>query len=823
MAGGGAVLRGILRGILSGVLRGRILATLAVGLTPGVGIAAEPAAPVLTTLFPAGGRAGTKFEIVLEGSGLEAADTVWSSLPGVQARRVAAGRFEITLPDDALPGSYDLRAVGPAGMTNPRMFVVGRQPEVQEVQPNDKPEQAQPLTLETVVQGRVEKGGDVDCYRLPLAAGQRVLVEAWADRIDSPLRAVVEVRDPQGRAVPGERVGPRLDPLVDFTPRESGEYLLRVHDLSFAGGAPYVYRLAVTTQPRGELVIPPVVSRDRVTPLRVRGRNVPAETAAFPFDPRLVQDGTLGLRLLPSQGTAHLVAAREPGGAGPWPVSVVDLPVAEVPRRHRTPDQALPVEVPGAWWGEIPEGDEQVWLAVEARQGEVFWLEAFGDRLGSPVDLDLVVLTADGATELAHFRDEVENPGGYRLPLQHADPRGRWVAPNAGRYLVGLRNVVGGLDRDARRVWWLSIQREQPDFDLVAVSRRLGQPAGLAIPRGGREWLEVFAIRRRGHARPIRLEVSGLPGGVEAHEVVLGPAADRVPLVLSVDANASAGLAALSITGTELGTMESGTSELGTPAPLRRTASVGTMISAGQPLPSGRLTAGLPLLVQEAPTLVRVAATGSHETVFQEGALDLSVQVERTNPRLSRPVQLSLVGLPRGVTAEVATIPEGQSQGWISVQIPPGLAEGTYSVAVQAETEALPANASADAPPVSVAAISNPVVFRVETSRITLGVDPRAPVRIGRGKVVQVTFFAERRHGFIGKTHVELVAPGGVVGLRGRGVTLVGQSDSGVIQIIANDDAPLGQQPFLRLEGVGTVEDRPVYRATRALRMEIVE
>jgi hypothetical protein len=89
--------------------------------------------------------------------------------------------------------------------------------------------------------------------------------------------------------------------------------------------------------------------------------------------------------------------------------------------------------------------------------------------------------------------------------------------------------------------------------------------------------------------------------------------------------------------------------------------------------------------------------------------------------------------------------------------------------------------------------------------------------------VVQVAFFAERRHGFIGKTHVELVAPGGVAGLRGRGVTLVGQSDSGVIQIIANDDAPLGQQPFLRLEAVGTVEDRPIYRATRPLRLEIVE
>jgi hypothetical protein len=790
-----------------------LFCTLGAGLDCIPLAAAEPAAPVLTTIFPAGGRAGTKVEVVLEGSGLEAADALWSSLPGLQARRVAAGRFEVTLPDDALPGSYDLRAVGPAGITNPRAWIVARQPESLELQPNDKAEQAQPLSLETVVHGRIEKGGDVDCYRLPLSAGQRVLVEAWADRIDSPLRAVVEVRDPQGRAVPGEWVGPRLDPLVDFTARESGDYLLRVHDLAFAGGASYVYRLWVTSQPQVERVIPPVVTRKGITPLRKLGRNIPGETPAFPCDPGQAGLGNLGLRLLPPQATAALVATRDERGAGPWPVSVVDLPVTEVDRRHQSPTQALPIQIPGAWWGQIPDGDEQVWFSLTARQGEVFWLEAFGERVGSPVDLDLVVITAEGERELAHFADELENPGGYRLPLNHSDPRGRWVAPSDGRYLVGLRNVIGGLDRDPRRVWWLSIQRELPDFDLVSVSRRLGQPAGFSISRGGREWLDVFAIRRRGHQRPIRLAVDGLPAGVEASEVVLGPAADRVPLVLSVDPNAAAGLAALTITGTELGTAD----------PLRRTALAGTMIAAGQPLPAGRLTADLPLLIQEAPTLVRVSATASHETVFQEGVLDISVQIDRTNPRLTRPVHLSLVGLPRGVTAEIATIPEGQSQGWISVQLPPGLPEGTYSLAVQAETEALPATASADAPPISVVSISNPVTFQVETSRISLGIDPRAPVRVGRGKVVQVTFFAERRHGFIGKTHVELVAPGGVVGLRGRGVTLVGQSDSGVIQIIANDDAPLGQQPFLRLEAVGTVEDRPIFRATRSLRMEIVE
>jgi len=775
--------------------------------------AAEPAAPVLTTLFPAGGQAGSKLEVSFEGSGLEAADAVWSSLPGVQSRRIGQGRFELAIPPTAEPGFYDLRVIGPTGMTNPRAFQVGRRPEAIEVQPNDSVGQAQPINLESVVNGRIEKGGDVDCYRLRLNAGQRVVVEAFADRLDAPWRAVVEVRDPEGRAIPGERVGPRLEPLVVFTARTGGDYLLRVHDLSFAGGPQHVYRLVVSTRPPAELVIPPVVNSRQVTPMRFLEGTATGATSGFDFDPQTANPGTLGLRLLPPQATASLVACRGNGGEGPWPVSVVDLPVTEIGRNHRTPSKALPVNVPGAWWGCLPEGDEQAWFSLQARKGEVFWLEAFGERLGAPLDLDLVVLADDGQTELAHFSDSLHNPAGYRLPLPHSDPEGRWVAPHDGRFFVGLRNVVGGVERDTRRVWWMSLRREEPDFGLIAVSRRLGQPAGLSIPRGGREWLDVFALRQRGHQRPIRLEVSGLAAGAEAHEVVIGPGADRVPLVISVDPNASAGVTSLAITGTELGTGQ----------PLRRGVALGTMISAGLPLPAGRLTSDLPLVVQDAPAMVRMAATGSSDLVFQEGTLDVSVQVERTNPRLSRPVQLSLVGLPRGMVADVAVIPAGQTQGWISVQIPPGLPEGTYSLAVQGETDALPANASADAPPVGVVAISNPVTFRVEASRISLGVDPRAPVRIGRGQVVQVTFFAERRNGFIGKTHVELVAPGGVVGLRGRGVTLVGQSDSGVIQIIANDDAPLGQQPFLRLEAVGTVEDRPVYRATRPLRLEIVE
>ena len=102
-------------------------------------------------------------------------------------------------------------------------------------------------------------------------------------------------------------------------------------------------------------------------------------------------------------------------------------------------------------------------------------------------------------------------------------------------------------------------------------------------------------------------------------------------------------------------------------------------------------------------------------------------------------------------------------------------------------------------------------------------VDPFAPRTIRRGEVVQVNYTAHRVNGFIGKIHTELDAPGDVVGLRGRGVTFVGQTESGSIQIIANDDAPLGQQPFLRLSGVGVLEDKPIFFGSCFLPLEVVK
>ena len=62
-----------------------------------------------------------------------------------------------------------------------------------------------------------------------------------------------------------------------------------------------------------------------------------------------------------------------------------------------------------------------------------------------------------------------------------------------------------------------------------------------------------------------------------------------------------------------------------------------------------------------------------------------------------------------------------------------------------------------------------------------------------------------------------------MVGLRGRGETFTGQTDKGTLQIVVNDDAPLGRQPSLRLFTVGVVEDEATCFGSSLLPLEILE
>jgi hypothetical protein len=90
----------------------------------------------------------------------------------------------VTVAPEAALGVHLVRFTTPEGATALRRFVVGHLPEIEETEPNDKPAAATAVGESVVVvNGVLGKGGDVDLYRVTLAAGETLVAQADANRL----------------------------------------------------------------------------------------------------------------------------------------------------------------------------------------------------------------------------------------------------------------------------------------------------------------------------------------------------------------------------------------------------------------------------------------------------------------------------------------------------------------------------------------------------------------------------------------------------------------------------------------------------------------
>ncbi len=810
--------------------------------------------PVLETVFPAGAQVGQSVEVTLSGTQLDSGVTLHCSAPGVRCEPIQTGRFRLIVPADALPGHYDLWAVGDHGVSAPRAFVIGLREEQLERESADDPPAAQQVPLDVVLNGRLDSPGDVDRFQFEAKQGQRVVLECLAERIDSRMRAVLEVFDADGRRLGVNRGYYGIDPLLDFHVPADGAYVVHVRDLTGKGGTEHLYRLDIDTGPRVAFATPAVVQRGQAARIVLHGWNLsqkPVEAAArkegevsdFASASELNLD--LHSDVLELEQLVVEIPPQQTEATWPWPVrlqpaqaalegfayhlpgshAAIALGVTEVPvvldRANHGPAAAQELSVPCEVSGQLVAGVEVDFYSLEVRRGEVLYFEVWAQRIGAPADMQLSVLDSAGQRELAQFSDERRGQGPF--PTAHLDPAGRWVAPADGRYLLAVRNLIGGLDRDPRRVYRLSVRREEPAFQVVALPR--GEtPAGLNVPRGGRAALDLVAFRQRGMNQSIRVAAIDVPPGIECPEVWLGPGVDRATMIVSADRADAADLGLLQLRGFA----EDAATGVSNSVVVRG----GTLVRSGVPTGWGRLTSQLPLATSgEAP--LRITANG-HEPLDHHlygtlrvrhspgGILDVSVRIERADPTHRAPIKLIGVGLPEMISNQVAIVAEHEQQGYLSFYLPPTLPVGRYSLAVQAETTV----PGADNKPQTVVVVSNAVNFEVEPAAFRVELEPFAVTRAKRGETIQVGYAARRLHGFIGKMHTELATPGRVTnveGLRGRGETFVGQTDHGSLQVVVNDDAPLGPQRFLRLFTVGVVEDEPVYFGSCFFPLEIVE
>ena len=800
----------------------RLLVCIGVLLGPGRTADAQAPGPRLDMIFPPGGQAGTSYEVRISGSSLDGLSELVCDEPRIMATALVDRRFTLQIPTDIPPGLYDVRARGDRGLSAPRAMFVSPRESTSEV---ESVRASQAVKLDVSLCGLIETPGDIDSFRFHARAGQRVVIDCWAERLDSKLRAVLELEDGQGRRLASNRGYMGLDPLIDHRVTAEGDFVVRVFDLTYSGGPEYVYRLDIDTGPRIEFARPNVVERGKATRVSVFGRNLGGvgEAHVAPRFDRHVVDATPPSAGPPGPTRIFSRPARFaveefpydlPDAASPLALGLTDVPVVTDSDSNHQPAAAQVIEWPLEVCGRLEVGDEKDWYQLRARRGEVLWLELYGDRIGSPVDLELSVYDARGERELLTLSDGPEEYGIDAIPTGHSDPAGRWVAPADGSYLILVRNVIAGVGRDPRRIYRLSVRREEPDFRLLAIPGGERDAGVCNVGRGGRALIDLVVLRRRGLSGPIRVKASGLSSGLDCPDVWFGPGVDRVPVIVSASQDCDLSASGLTLTGhADLGGLT-----------LMREARGATTIPSGSPTPSARLTGRIAVgVVPDAPW--SLSATPSRTIVSQGSVIDVAAGADTSNGFRTGPVDLSAIGVPAGRGDRPGLIPSGHSKGWYSLQVPDRLAPGPYTFAIHGETTLTRPGPNPGVKPVQVTAIaiSNPITIEVVPGAFDLRLDAHNPRTIRRGQVIQIQYKALRRNGFIGKIHTELGAPEGVTGLRARGVTFVGQTDAGSLRVVASDDSPLGRQPFLRLEGVGTVEDEPVHHAACFLDLEITE
>ena len=477
--------------------------------------------PRLLTTMPMGAQVGTTVEVAITGENLEDVTELQFSTPKLTAKpklgsdgKPEANKFLVTAAADAPVGVHDARFVSRLGVSSARAFTVSKLAEVTRAKPNASLETALELKLNSVCNATMTARA-VDFYSFTGAKGQRVAIECATAGVDSKLTPVLIVADGEGR----DLVVNRTSGLLDFTPPADGKYFVKVHSLTFKGGAEHFYRLALQDVAAGAPLPRPATTRS---------------VSSFSWNPAA------------DFGIAKATEA-EPNNAHAQAQKIT-----------------LPCDLSGSFF---PAADVDT-FEFTAKKGEVWWIEVASERLGLPTDPFVLVqrVEKDGdkekLTDVAELTDipppmkPSSNGYSYDGPpydAGSADVLAKLEIKEDGLYRLQLRDLFGGTRSEAANIYRLVIRPAAPDFALAAWAihfelrngDRNAQSKPIALRPGGTMAFDVVVIRRDGFAGDIELGMENLPAGVTAAalKIPAGQSQGKLLITASEKAPRSAGVA----------------------------------------------------------------------------------------------------------------------------------------------------------------------------------------------------------------------------------------------------------------------------------------
>jgi hypothetical protein len=828
----------------------------------------------IQNVFPAGAKAGppptvstfgitVKFdtEVTVVGSDLDEPEKLYFSHPGIKGEYLAPPeppvdpkkkdaappkkvdpkgphKFRVTVAPDVPPGTYDLRVIGKYGISNPRAFVVGNIDEVYEREPNNDVPEAQRVELGVTVNGVLTAGTDVDYTVFAAKKGQRVIVSCLSSSIDARANPMIEVFDANGRKLAVNRNYKDSDAVADVIIPADGDYLVRLFQFAYQGGGPdYVYRMTIGTGPWVDAVFPPMIEPGKPAQVTLYGRNLPNSQPAdgFTVDGRPLEKLTVtvtppaepaALSRLAFRSRVDPVAALQDGFEytfkGPNgtanPVMIYFAREKLVIKKNAggttaaTPE-AIPT--PCELAGFIGRRGDSDWFSFEAKKGDQFIIDVAAERIGTGADFFFSVRDGkDPKRDLSGEQDDDNDslhPFGFFTRTSDPAPF-KFTAPEDAKYLivVGCResNVLTG----PRSAYRLRVAPARPDFRAVVMPYSRFYQSGVTAWQGGTQACDVFVHRQDGFSGTVAITVEGLPAGVTAKPLTIGPAARWGVLVLHVAPGAAPFVGPITVKATS--TAADGNA-------LVRDVRPATVTWGSQPMQNipvvARLDQSLVLSVRPEKALFTLTADVANAmtkinnkdeklsmplTVKQGEKFTVPLKVNWAHPDKQNvtltPEPISPNQQNSPITVQIPTQPtKDKAEGVLNFDVKANAAPGTYAVTVKG-TAQVPFTkdpmAKQKGPNVPVEEFTEPILVTViptSLAKMTVGNIPNNTLKLGASAELLVKI--ERQYDFAGEFKVKFTPPMGTMGVTADEVTIpAGASEAKLVLKAAADAKPGG-------------------------------
>ena len=657
------------------------LATLALGVVP---VAAERGYPRIETVFPGAVSRGKTTEVMLtgrynlketcrvvfEGTGISATVGEWTDLSDPSQPKEKHRAFEreglkikITVAADTPPGVREFRLLTKGSLSAVAHLLIADVEAVNEVEPNDSIEQAQPIHVPQVVNGKLDKAVDFDVYQFSAKAGDHISFLVHAARLQEAVPNLersfsdltLSLRDQHNREIAANDDFHGEDPCLFHVFQQAGTYYLFVSEASYRSGKnKWWYALSILTTPQVTSVFPLAAVAGKKVKLLPRGFNLDGLEQVEVTVPADAQDHWQ-FQLPSPRGSSNLVTLR-----------ITDLPEVPLP-----PGEKLPVTMhfPGGVNGCLSRDRSTDTYRFHALRGERFEFEVEAHRYGSA--LDALLELRDSRGKLIAAQDDGiitvgQTADGLAYPAEK-DPRLEWISRAEGDYNLTVRdaNYFGGKDF----VYHLVARRAHPDFALILDDDRMPVGPGQSIGR------LVIVERRNGFTGPVQLSVRGLPPGVSAPPAFIPAELDQANLVLTAAPGARMDIRNVQVVGTALLQGEHGQSQR-----IERVAKpYATMGEAGGkslfPVHNAAvaIVEGSDIILEPSPREVRLRPGES-----------VTVKIHVTRDHYSGPVELNVIlwnlmqrfsRLPKGVLFDEkqskTSLGENETEGWVTYRAMP--------------------------------------------------------------------------------------------------------------------------------------------------------